>query len=156
MEHFSDCGVHECEFVAQEQFVDVCRQRQNGKGSHPQRHAPVIALQLRSDPIVGTYKRWRPGHPQQIEEPVRTMLYVCLMPTAELPKRTDDKHYADWIEIPLDDLHKMLLSKDLTSQIVGRTVITGDVVTVGQDTMTDQCWKLLPFCEDLFSQIRLL
>lgn len=155
MEHFSDCNVHACEFVAQEQFVNICRQRRNETDFHPPRHAPIFTLQLRRDPIVDTYERWRPGYSQPIEEPVRTMLYVCLMPTAELPKRRDDKHYADWIEIPLDDLHEMVLSEDASSRIVGRTVIAGDEVAVGRDSMTDQCWKLLPYCANIFKQIRI-
>ena len=103
-----------------------------------------MAIQLHREPVPGVYDRVRAADSMHVKESVRSMLYLCIMPDAELLQ--DDpskKHFADWVEIPLDDVGRMLSTE---RAIRCTTVISGDSEEIGLETMTREAWALLQIC----------
>ena len=72
------------------------------------------------------------------------MLYLCLMPYAQLPREDPSgKHFADWVEVPLDEIGRLVQSG---GAIRCTTVISGEIAEIGYETMTREAWELLKLC----------
>ena len=115
LHHFEACGVCRSSVLTRTQFLECCRQRTtpSARGSKPEidaeRELELVALQLQREPVAGVYDRVRTVDRQLVKESARSMLYLGLMPCTALPQEDPSgKHFADWVEVPLDDIGRML------------------------------------------------
>ena len=96
----------------------------------------LVALQLQREPVAGVYERVRTTDGKLIKESARSMLYLGLMPGTELPRQDPSgKHFADWVEVPLADIGRMLTTG---SAMRYPTVISGEMAEVGPATLTSR------------------
>jgi hypothetical protein len=148
LDHFESCGVRGASIVGRAQFMECCRQRARqasrpGSGHGEACHGmEMIAFPLHGEPVSDVYDRLRADDSMEVKESARSMLYLCIMPQAELP-REDPKHFADWAELTFDEIGRMLSTE---SPITCTTVIAGKPDQIGPATMTREAWRLLQIC----------
>ena len=158
LHHFEACGVCRSSVLTRTQFLEYCRQRTKPSSADQsleidsQREMELVALQLQREPVAGVYERVRTTDGKLIKESARSMLYLGLMPGTELPRQDPSgKHFADWVEVPLADIGRMLTTG---SAMRYPTVISGEMAEVGPATLTREAWALLKLCHgDILSQL---
>lgn len=150
LDHFKSCGICESSVVSPAEFMKCCHRRYQESSASRQSiwndgHAgELIAVRLHRDPIPGVYDRVRASDAQPVKESARSMLYLCIMPHAELPRSDPNKkHFSDWVEIPLQDIGRLLSTE---TPIRCTTVISGESEEIGGNTMTEEAWELLRRC----------
>ncbi len=151
LHHFTGCGIDGCCFITRQQFLEHCRERRAAQaelgllGQSAYYETEVLAFPLHAEPIRDVYSRHRASDNAIVREPVRTMLYLSILPTAKLP--TGDptgKHFADWALLPLERIPELVN----TEQPIPCATSQDRPVEIRSADLTDEARKLLKICYD--------
>jgi hypothetical protein len=154
--HFDAPEVTECSFIAPQEFLSLCAERRAldedaaALGENAFIEPMVLACRLHGEAIAGLYQRTRASDGVVICEPVRSMLYLCILPTRDLPKQDPTgKHFADWALLPIEKVESLFDGAPVECETIhaGRTPIS-------PDDLTEESKALLRVChEEFLSQL---
>ncbi len=151
LHHFAQSGIEGCCYVTLQQFLEHCRERRAARndlgllGLSAFYETDVFAFPLHAGPIRDVYQRHRASDGAVVREPVRTMLYLSILPIAELPRHDPTgKHFTDWALVPLEKITQLVNTQH---PVQCATCGSGAVEIRGTD-LTDEARKLLKICHD--------